>query len=99
MNFAAGRYRLVLATSPSSYALTIDLRAMMAKAEWPMDTQTSPVRVSLAHAGQQYVIQPGSPQSMASTGGWRMAFHKHLAAASEPFDVVAERHLGWTQLP
>jgi hypothetical protein len=35
--------------------------------------------------GQQFVLQPGR----LAPGGWRFDFHKHLAADSQPFDVVA----------
>ena len=98
-DLASGRYRLVLAASPTAYALTIDLRGMVPWDEWPMTPETSPVRVVLEHAGQRHELQPGDTAGLASPGGWRFAFHKHLAAASQPFDVVAEQRLGWAQLP
>lgn len=98
-DLASGRYRLVLAASPTAYALTIDLRGMVPWDEWPMTPETSPVRVVLEHAGQRHELQPGDTAALASPGGWRFAFHKHLAAASQPFDVVAEQRLGWAQLP
>ena len=68
VDFAAGRYQLLLASQPSSYALTIDLRAMVPWAEWPLPPATSPVRVTLEHAGQSFVLQPGQPAS----GGWTL---------------------------
>ena len=80
---------------PTSYALTIDLRAMVPWAEWPMPPATSPVRVTLEHEGQSFVLQPGQPAG----GGWRFEFHKHLAADSQPFDVVATQTVGWAALP
>lgn len=98
-DLASGRYRLVLAASPTAYALTIDLRGMVPWDEWPMTPETSPVRVVLEHAGQRHELQPGDTAGLASPGGWRFAFHKHLAATSQPFDVVAEQRLGWAQLP
>lgn len=98
-DLASGRYRLVLAASPTAYALTIDLRGMVPWDEWPMTPETSPVRVVLEHTGQRHELQPGDTAALASPGGWRFAFHKHLAAASQPFDVVAEQRLGWAQLP
>lgn len=98
-DLASGRYRLVLAASPTAYALTIDLRGMVPWDEWPMTPETSPVRVVLEHAGQRHELQPGDAAVLDRPGGWRFAFHKHLAAASQPFDVVAERRLGWAQLP
>lgn len=98
-DLASGRYRLVLAAQPTAYALTIDLRAMVPWDEWPMKVDRSPVRVVLEHQGQRYELQAGDAAALANTGGWRLAFHKHLAAASQPFDVFAEQQLGWAQLP
>jgi signal transduction histidine kinase len=94
----SGRYRMVLAATPTNYALTIDLRAMVPWSEWPMQRESSPVRVSLVHAGGEYVIQAGD-LSPGSRPGWRFAFHKVVAAESQPFDVVAVRQLGWGHLP
>lgn len=99
VDFGAGRYRLVLAAEPTSYALTLDLRALAPQDEWPMQIDTSPVQVALAHEGQRFLIQPGQLPVPSKTSGWRFDFHKHLAAESQPFDVVAERHVGWAQLP
>lgn len=63
-----------------------------------MQRESSPVRVSLVHAGSEHVIQPGAPA--ATNGrGWRFEFHKVVAAESQPFDVVAVRDLGWSHLP
>ena len=98
-DLASGRYRLVLAAQPTAYALTIDLRGMVPWTEWPMKPDTSPVRVVLAHEGYRVELQPGDATALAGSGGWHFEFHKHLAAASQPFDVVAERRLGWSQLP
>ncbi len=95
----SGRYRLVLAAQPTAYALTIDLRGMVPWTEWPMKPDTSPVRVVLEHQGQRFELQRGDTAALAGTSGWHFEFHKHLAAASQPFDVVAEQRLGWSQLP
>lgn len=94
----SGRYRMVLAATPTSYALTIDLRAMVPWAEWPMPREGSPVRVSLVHAGSEHVIQPGDV-SRTTGPRWRFEFHKVVAAESQPFDVVAVRELGGRHLP
>lgn len=94
----SGRYRMVLAATPTSYALTIDLRTMVPWPEWPMQRESSPVRVSLVHAGSEHVIQAGD-LSPGTRPGWRFEFHKVVAAESQPFDVVAVRHLGWGHLP
>jgi len=89
------RYQLVLAGEPASFALQMDLRAMVPWNEWPMARETSAVRVALEHEGASFVVQPGR----TGEGGWRFDFHKHLAADSQPFDMVATRQVGWTELP
>ena len=99
VELGSGRYRLVLAAEPTAYALGIDLRAMVPWAEWPMKPETSPVRVRLDHAGQSFTLQPGDPTALNTGRGWRFEFHKHLAAQSQPFDVVASRQMGWLELP
>ena len=93
------RFRLVLAAEPTSYALTIAVRGMVPWAEWPMPPDRSPVRVALVRGAQRIDLQAGDAAALAGGSGWRFSFHKHLAAASQPFDVVAERQLGWAQLP
>ncbi|MDI1275385.1 ATP-binding protein [Polaromonas sp.] len=95
VDFARGRYQLVLASEPASFALQMDLRAVVPWSEWPMAPETSPVRVMLRHEGQDWIVQPGR----LGQGGWRFDFHKHLAADSQPFDVVALRQVGWLELP
>ncbi|MBA4328876.1 MAG: two-component sensor histidine kinase [Polaromonas sp.] len=95
VDFARGRYLLVLAAEPASFALQMDLRAVVPWSEWPMAPETSPVRVLLQYEGQDWVVQPGR----LGEGGWRFDFHKHLAAESQPFDVVAQRQVGWRELP
>ena len=92
---ARGRYQLVLAAQPASYALLIDVFGSVPWTEWSMPVQTSPVRVTLEHAGQSFVVQAGH----ISESGWRFEFHKHLASASQPFDLVAIRQVGWQELP
>ncbi len=93
-DFAAGRYWLLLAAE-TSYALQIDMRGLALWSEWPMQPEASPVRVTLEHAGQRFVLQPGRIEG----AGWRFEFSKALAATSQPFDVVAVRQVSWTQLP
>lgn len=90
-----GRYELVLASEPASFALRMDLQAVVPWSEWPMSPETSPVQLALEHAGQRFVLQPGK----ADGPGWRYEFRKHLAAESQPFDVVARRTVGWGELP
>jgi len=99
LDFGSGHYRLVLAAEPTAYALSIDLRAMVPWAEWPMKPETSPVRVRLEHTGQSFTLQPGDSVALDNGRGWRFEFHKHLAAQSQAFDVVAVRQMGWPELP
>jgi len=90
-----GRYQLVLAAQPSSFALLIDVSASVPWSDWPMPVQSSPVRVTLEQAGQVFVVQPGR----VAASGWRFEFRKQLASVSQPFDVVAVRQVGWLELP
>ncbi len=95
LDFAQGRYVLVSAADPASFALRLDLQAVVPWAEWPMNPKSSPVRVSLEHQGQQYIVQSGQ----VSEGGWRFEAQKNLASESQPFNVVAVQQVGWSQLP
>ena len=90
-----GRYFLVLAAEPASYALHMDLRAAVPWSEWPTPPDSSPVRITLVHDSQQFVLQPGR----IGEGGWRFEFRKQLATDSQPFDVVALRQVSWRELP
>ncbi|RYZ00011.1 MAG: two-component sensor histidine kinase [Comamonadaceae bacterium] len=94
-DFAAGRYRVLLASAPASFMLQLDLRQLAPWSEWPMAPAESSVAVALEHGGQRYVLQEGRPASSP----WRHAFHKHLAAESQGFDVVAVRAVAWRELP
>jgi C4-dicarboxylate-specific signal transduction histidine kinase len=93
------RYQLVLAAEPTSYALTISVLGMVPWSEWPMQPDRSPVRVSLAMGAQRVELQAGDAAALAGTSGWLFEFHKNLASASQPFDVVAQQRMGWSQLP
>lgn len=90
-----GRYQLVLAAQPASYALLIDVHSTIPWNEWSMPVQSSLVRVTLESARQAFVIQPGH----LGERGWRYEFRKPLASVSQPFEVVALRHVGWQELP
>lgn len=95
VDFARGRYQVLLAGEPSSFALELDLRAVVPWTEWPMAPQASPVRVTLEHESQTFVLQPGRIEPT----GLGLAFHKHLAADSQPFDVAGARTIGIGYLP
>ena len=45
VDLPAGRYDLVLAAQPASFALRMDVRATVPWSEWPMAPDASPVRV------------------------------------------------------
>jgi signal transduction histidine kinase len=90
-----GRYRLVMGAAPVSYALDIDLAAAVPQRDWPTDPTTSRARFVIEQGAQQYVVQPGR----IGEGGWHFGFRKALASESQAFDVVAERHVGWVELP
>jgi signal transduction histidine kinase len=94
LDFGTGRYRLVLAAEPASFAAQFDLRQVVPWNEWQMNPESSPVQVALEHEGQRYVVQAGH-----GSGPWSFDFRKHLAAESQPFDVVARRSVGWSELP
>ncbi|MEJ8848044.1 sensor histidine kinase [Variovorax rhizosphaerae] len=95
VDFARGRYRLVIGAEPVSYALDIDLAATVPWRDWPMDPKTSQSRVTVEQAAQQFVVQPGR----IGIGGWRFDFRKVLASESQAFDVVAQRNVAWRELP
>lgn len=98
LDLAQGRYQLVVGATPISYALEIDLAGSVPWRDWPMDPKQSPVRVSLQRGAQQFVLQPGQA-AQADAGGWRFGLTKPLASPSQPFELVAERHVGWGELP
>lgn len=94
-DFAAGRYRLVLAATPASFAMGMDLKTVVPWNEWPMQPATSPVQLALEQGPQRYPLQAGRDAG----AGWVYEFRKHLASDSQPFDVVARRVVGWGELP
>lgn len=101
VDLPAGRYHLVLASTPASHALQIDLRATVPQDEWPMDMAASPVRVALERGSEDdgaFVVQPGRSDGTGGWG-WSYAFRKPLAAPSQPLDVVALRRVGLAELP
>ncbi|MEO8859173.1 MAG: ATP-binding protein [Burkholderiaceae bacterium] len=98
VNFAKGRYGMVLAGEPASYALLIDVRTMVPWGEWPMTPDVSPIRMTLGYEGQTFVLQPGGLRD-SDASGWRFEFHSPLGADSQPFTLAAERRVAWSELP
>ena len=97
-DFALGRYELMLGALPASYLLKIDIRSMVPWREWPMDPKLSTVRVALVYQGQALDLQAGR-KVLPDAPGWHFGFHKVLASPSQLFEVVAQRHVGWSELP
>ena len=94
VDLAAGRYWLVLAAEPASYALRIDMAGLTAQAEWPFAGDALTVLWLESAAGRR-TLQAGREQS----GPARFEARKLLAAESQPFELGARRDLGWAQLP
>lgn len=89
-----GRFWLVLAAEPLSHALLLDLRAMVPQPEWPAELAGS-TRVELVLGSQAFALNEHTPQP----GLRQFTFRKKLATASQPFEVVLSRSLGWAELP
>lgn len=96
---ATGQYTLVLAAQPTSYALRIDLQRMVPTDTWPLD-RNGPVRVSLQHAGQTLLLQPGAAVE-AQPDGLTPGFvaRQTLSAVSQPFELHLQRAAGPTEWP
>lgn len=97
VNLAKGHYQLVLAAEPASYAVLVDARAMVPWKDWPMSAETSPVRITLGYDGQAIALQPGIGNN--KPGGWHFHFGRRLAPDSQPFEMNAQRRVGWEELP
>ena len=97
-NLTLGRYQLLLAAEPTSYAILIDIRSMVPWNEWPMQPDASPVRLTLDYAGQSFVLQPGKVEPEGGNG-WNFEFSELLASETQTLRLVARRHVGWLELP
>ena len=89
-----GRFWLVQAALPTSYALRIDLDAFVPAGEWTFPRDGA-ARAALEHEGRVRLLAPGRVDG----AGWRFDFAKHLAAESQPFDLQATLRVGWGELP
>ncbi len=101
-----GQVRIVQAGKPHSYALLIDLARMVPRAEWPErvgeGAGAAPLRMALQPDGGPSWDLPLPAGWRADTlpdGGWSFEFHKHLAAASQPWDLVVRWRSGWSGWP
>ena len=99
---ALRQYTVVLAGSPTSYALRVDARRLVPAEGWPLATN-GPVRVLLAAStqGQPTLVlhagAPGAQQPSGLTPGY--TFSKVLATPSQPFEVQLQRATGPAQWP
>ncbi|WP_192805046.1 sensor histidine kinase [Noviherbaspirillum aerium] len=95
--FSRGRYWLVQAGEHGGWALQIDMRQMIPRAEWP----GAPLQVQLRHesdaaaADGLMLLQPGPLADAA----WQLDFSKHLSSDSQPFSLIIRRGFAWSDLP
>jgi signal transduction histidine kinase len=99
VDVAAGRFDLVLAGLPASFALRIELDRWVPWAEWPFD-RAGPVKAELVLDGRTLSLQPGIAAS-----GWHggvtpgFVFGKTLDTPSQPFVLQAQRATGPADWP
>lgn len=96
---ATGRYTLVLAATPASFALRIDARRLVPPTEWPW-RDGDPVRVTLSAAGQSLELQRPAPEAARPRGltaGFELI--KPLDSASQPFVLHVQQFTGPAQWP
>ncbi len=91
-HLAQGRYWLVLAAQPASFAVQLSLREAIPADEWP--AASAPIAMQLSHAGQAFDLQPGQPAT-----GWTFRADKPLGSSSQPFVLSARRTVAWGELP
>ncbi len=96
---AAGHYDLVLAGSPASFALRIELARWVPWAAWPFAREGA-VKADLVHGAQRLMLQPGQEST-----GWRggvtpgFVFDKALDTPSQPFVLHVQRATGPADWP
>jgi signal transduction histidine kinase len=100
VNLARGRFQLVHAAEPVSYALLVDLRTLVPWQTWPMVSETSPVRVTLSFDRQDMRLQPGL-EIAEQARGWLLSFRQPLSEVPgrPTLELMAERQLYWDELP
>src|SRR5690606_31255249 len=95
VRLAQGRYVLLVAAHPASFAVQLDLNAAIAWDEWPFQRNGSPVRVVLEWQDQQWVISPG----LDHAGPVVFQSGKTLASTSQPFQFNTRRVVSYADLP
>ncbi len=98
IELTAGRYLLVRAAEPASFALQVDLRTLAADGDGQPLATHGQVRAWLEYGGQRRVLLPGAAGA-DDPGGWRYGFRQRLASETLPVDLVAVRRVGWSSLP
>lgn len=105
-DLAQGRFWIAMAPPPGSlpdaaaYALEVSLPLMVPWADWPFGDRPEAAaarttRVWLTHGDARWALH-GEPAGFELR---RFGFSKHLAAASQPFDMVAERSYCLADVP
>lgn len=100
VDWAAGSFAIVASSQAGAqhaYALELSLAQMVPWSEWPFGAapQAGTAAVVLALGADHWVVHP--PQAEPALLSFE--FHKHLAAASQPFDMVAVRAFRWADVP
>jgi signal transduction histidine kinase len=96
---AAGHYDLVLAGTPASFALRIELDRWVPWSDWPFD-RNGAVKADLVHGTQRLSLQPGQDAT-----GWRggitpgFVFDKVLDTPSQAFTLHLQRATGPADWP
>ena len=89
-----GRYLLVRAGEPASFALQIDVARAVPWAEWPL-ARDGPARADLLLDQQRWTLQAGD----GAHGVVQMQAAKRLASESQAFELRISRAVRWTELP
>jgi signal transduction histidine kinase len=95
---AKGRFVILRAGEPASFALEIDLARMVPWADWPFaaEQRERAVRASLQLGTQAWPLHGASAPM---EGPWPFAASKALAADSQAFELRIESTLGVSALP
>lgn len=101
VDWSAGRFWM---TTPQTgvpagmrYALEVSFPLMVPWSEWPFGDRpvAGMTEVAIALGPDRWEIQP----RVAAHALFQFDFRKHLAADSQPFDLVARRSFLWADLP
>lgn len=102
----AGRYTVVMAGEPVSFALQIEARRLLPPAGWPFE-HAPIVRASLVRGTEELTLQSGVPERSPPTplplppAGLTpgFVFSKRLATDSQPFELRVQRPTGPAEWP